>query len=214
MTADRENNILRSTLMFITANILILWIQQNFFMDPEQIRTFMEHQGMRPEGIGTALFLNEKILLFNYILSPLLYILKAGLVTLFLQLIFLLLRQQHSFRLLFIPALSAEYAVVAKYFSRQLSIYFSPVQELTVYSMHHIPLSIQTFLEAPDFPVYAWQLLGIPSLFSLAWLLILGISLKRRVNGKYSDMLLISAGLWTVSYILRWALLNILEILK
>ena len=199
---------------FLFIMVLAIWIQQTLLTDPDRTRAFMQNQGMHAEGIGTALFISEKIFFLNYLVTPFVSFLKISLVAVSLQLLLLLQKKKIAFRTLFVPVMIAEYAVIAKYFCRQFMIYHIPAEELSLYSMHSIPFSLQSFLVSADYPTFVWQLLGIPSLFALAWLLILSWFLKKMGVGRISDMLLTSLGLWTLSFAGRWALLNLMEVIK
>ncbi len=200
----RENEIKnwQIFLLLLVFNIFLAIIMDSFVMTKETYHTLLSSR-MESYQIDNFYMMVKHYSIYNYLLVPVILIIRVVTVTMLIQLFFLFSLQNLRFKEVFRITLLGLFILSIGSFVKILWLTSIPKDQLTQKIMGIMPLSLSNLINIANMDYILIGILNSINVFEIIWLFMIGFLIKLVCNVKFAKSILISFSVWILIFLFQ-----------
>lgn len=188
--------------LLITIDITLLFIMNNYILTREAYGAiYREH--LEITTIDNIYVMAKKLSIWGYVFLPLLILLRVTIVSLIIQLFFMLRLKEISFKKLFRIILIGYGILVLSSIIQLISLWITPLEDFSSESLALVPLSITNLLSTENISEVYRGLLNQINVFEILWIFIIALGLRIISGMKTNYASIVAVSVWLMIFLFK-----------
>lgn len=188
--------------LLITIDITLLFIMNNYILTRETYGAIYGEQ-LEITTIDNIYIMAKKLSIWGYVFLPFLILLRVTIVSLLIQLFFMLRLKEISFKKLFRIILVGYGILVLSSIMQLVSFWITPLEDFSSESLTIVPLSITHLVSAENISDVYRGILNQINIFELLWIFLIALGLGIISGMKTNYASIVAVSVWLMIFLFK-----------